>query len=116
MAEDTSVFLRYEGVVAELFERTSRFPKSLRHSLTSRIEVVGLDVLECLVTASYARPAEKALRLQTADDALARLRVLLRLAFTLRALDGGGYERLARAIDEVGRMLGGWRKSLHERL
>ncbi len=37
-----------------------------------------------------------------------RIRYLVRLAKDLRAMDLGGHEFAAKAMDEVGRMAGGW--------
>jgi len=50
--------------------------------------------------------------LQAADEALHELRVLLRQGQALQLLTLGQYEHVARLLDEVGRLIGGWRKSL----
>ncbi len=42
---------------------------------------------------------------------LEKLRFLFRLAMDLRYLDLKRYEFAARAIDEIGRLVGGWRKA-----
>ena len=68
-----------------------------------------LDVLEALVEARYTRGKAKARALAGADAHLARLRVLLRLAHTRQHLDHRAYAHVSLALDECGRMLGGWR-------
>lgn len=102
----------WEQVVGELLDRTRNFPKSARYTFASRIDRLGLDVLERLVEARYAPPPECHAHLRAADSALTRLRVLLRLSHQRRMLSTGGYEHLAVRLSEAGRMLGGWRGSL----
>lgn len=102
------LFERWMETTRWLMERTQRFPKSVRHTLSHRIETVTLGILEDLTTATYRKPRTKALR--RADERLNRLRVLLRLAHELGHLSHGHYEEAAARMGEAGRMLGGWRK------
>jgi hypothetical protein len=104
------IFVLWERLTLELLERTTRFPKAVRLSLTTRIESAALDVLEGLATVRFDTGPTKAVRLVELDRHLTRLRVLLRLAHARRYLDTGGYEHVSRQLDEAGRMLGGWRK------
>jgi hypothetical protein len=46
-----------------------------------------------------------------ANEALNRLRILIRLAHEIRLLSNGQYGEAAVRFDEAGRMLGGWMKS-----
>jgi hypothetical protein len=48
--------------------------------------------------------------LRRADAALTRLRTYLRLCRDLGLLSAGQHEHVSRLVDEVGRLLGGWRK------
>ena len=106
------VFVLWEKLTLCLFERTEKFPRSVRPTLTVRIENAALDVLEGLVTARFQAGREKLGTLRTLDDRVTRLRVLLRLAAARGHLSTGGYEDLNRQIDEAGRMLGGWRRQV----
>lgn len=103
------ILVRWEATLGELLDRTLRFPKAVRFTFASRIDNLGLDLLDQLVQARWAQPAHKAVHLREADLCLARLRALLRLCHQRRYLDTRGYEHLARELDEVGRQLGGWR-------
>lgn len=58
-----------------------------------------------------ARRREKRQALQAADEALHELRLLLRQGHALGLLTIGQHEHAARLTDEVGRLIGGWRKS-----
>lgn len=107
---ELEVLVRWEHLVGELLDRTQRFPKAARFTFAGRIDAAALDVLELLVDARYATGAARAAHLVEVDRRLARLRVLLRLAHARAYLSHGGYEHVSRALDEVGRMVGGWRR------
>lgn len=92
-----------------LVPTVEKFPRSQKFLLGDRIQATSIDVLEKLVEATYTR--ERARLLQGANLGIEKLRFLFRLATELRHLDLGRYEHAARALDEVGRMIGGWRKA-----
>lgn len=90
-------------------QRTERFPKSLRVTLGDRIDNKLLDMLELAVRARYTRdPRKYLLPLNTELDLL---RYLTRLAKDRGAIEVKQYEYVARAIEEIGRQVGGWLKS-----
>ena len=107
------VFELWMDTTRWLLERTARWPKRLRHSLTLRVENLALETLEALTSAGWSRSPQRPLA--AADDALNRLRVLLRLAHELEVLSYGHYEEAARRLDEAGKMIGGWRRSGRDR-
>ncbi len=107
---ELQVLARWEPLLGDLLDATQRFPKAVRFTFAGRIDNAALDVLERLVDARYSTGAERAAHLAEVDRRLARLRVLLRLSHDRRYLSGGGYEHLSRRLDEVGRMVGGWRR------
>ena len=86
-----------------------KFPKAQKFTLGDRVQVTALDVLEALIEATYTR--ERAQQLRQANLGIEKLRFLLRLAADLRLLDRRRYEHAARALDETGRLIGGWMKA-----
>lgn len=100
------IVTRWLDFSAWLLETTGSFPKSLRHSLVHRLDDEALQILLLLTEASYRRRKRRLLR--EANLHLSRLRMLLELSHRLRALSTGAWERATIAVDEVGRMLGGW--------
>ena len=92
-----------------LIPALDKFPRSQRFLLGDRIESAALDVLDRLIEATYTR--ERARLLAQANLGLERLRFLVRLAADLRHLDRERYEFAARALDEIGRLVGGWKKA-----
>ena len=103
------VFARWESFIRWLMERTAGFPKRLRHTLTHRIEARALDVYEQLAVARYA-PARRRDALDRVSADVDVLRLLLRLARDLRCLSVGQADTAFEHLDEVGRMVGGWRR------
>jgi hypothetical protein len=92
-----------------LIPALDKFPRSQRFLLGNRIESAALDVLDRLIEATYTR--ERARLLAEANLGLERLRFLVRLATELRHLDRERYEHAARTLDEIGRLVGGWKKA-----
>ena len=107
-----ALFESWMDLTKWLLERTARFPKRLRHSLTVRVETVTLAVLEDITTASWSMDARPALR--SASDGLNRLQVLIRLCHELQLLSHGQYEHASLAIGEAGRQVGGWLRQQHQ--
>ncbi len=85
------------------------FPRGYKFTLGDRIAATGLDALERLIEATYDR--DRAKPLAAANLAIEKLRHLFRLALTLKAIDERRYEHSARSLDEIGRLIGAWKKS-----
>lgn len=92
-----------------LIPTVEKFPRSQKFLLGDRLQATALDVLEGLIEATYTREAAPVLR--RVNLLLERLRVLARLAKDLSLLDLRRYEFAERAVDEIGRMVGGWMKA-----
>ena len=92
-----------------LIPTVEKFPRSQKFLLGDRIQGIALDVLERLVEATYTRSREGLLA--QANLGLEKLRFLFRIASELQCLDLRRYEHAARALDDVGRLVGGWIKA-----
>lgn len=99
---------RFEEFTGWLFDRTAKWPKCARFTITQRIENAALDVVEELVLARYQRGGRRA-RLDAVNLRLERMRHLFRLALAARACPHNVFESAMRSLDETGRMLHGWR-------
>jgi len=86
-----------------------KFPRSQKFLLGDRIQTTALDVLEFLVEATYTRDRKN--HLARANLGIEKLRFFFRLAADLTYLDRRRYEHAARALDEIGRLVGGWAKA-----
>ena len=93
-----------------LLERIEKFPKSRKFTLGDRLARASLDMMESLVLASYSSNAVP--HLDKANAQVQRLQILVRLAADLRCLALGQQEFCAKQLLEIGRQIGGWRRSL----
>jgi hypothetical protein len=91
-----------------LVPTVEKFPRSQKFLLGDRIQLTALDVLERLIEATYTRGRQP--MLAAANLGIEKLRLLFRLSFDLKFLDMRRYEHAARSLDEIGRLVGGWRK------
>lgn len=91
---------------------TSRFPRSHRFVLGERIERNLYNLLETLIRAKYTKQRQRLL-----EDANLTLEILwfqMRLAKDLQCLKINSYGFASKAIDEIGRLIGGWLRSRPE--
>jgi hypothetical protein len=89
-------------------QHLARFPRSHRFTLGDRLAHRLYDVLELLIRARYER--ERAATLKSVNLELELLRFQFRLAKDLKCLSLESYGAAARALNEVGRLVGGWLK------
>ena len=93
----------------------AKFPRSHRYGLGQRIEARLYDVWEGLIRAKYAAKGSKADELSTVNLDLEVLRMFCRLADELAILPHKSHEYAIRELNEIGRMVGGWRKQQQPR-
>ncbi|MCK9514107.1 MAG: diversity-generating retroelement protein Avd [Pigmentiphaga sp.] len=87
-----------------------QFPKYERHVLSAEIRTTLNRLLHLTVTA--AKRYHKKTTLHDLDIEVEYLRALIRKAWRLRYITEHRYEIWSRHIDEIGRMVGGWIKSV----
>lgn len=92
-----------------LIPAVEKFPRSQKFLLGDRMQTLALDVQESLIEATYSRNPTP--HLLACNLRLEKLRFLFRLSMDLHYLDIARYEFAARAIDEIGRLVGGWLKA-----
>lgn len=82
-----------------------------RYTLWQKTENLILEITEDIFLASFMSKSEKLPVLEKMSIKLNGLKVFIRLLKELKILDNSKYLALQEAIDEIGRMLGGWIKS-----
>lgn len=100
------IFLHWSAFLGWLLPRTEKFPKRVAMTFRTRIDNLGLDMVELLVEARYCKDREPLL--VRANLLLEKLRLLLRLAHEQRLLDEKAHLHACEQIDIAGRMIGGW--------
>ena len=94
-----------------LHSYTSLFEKKDRYTVGQKCESLTLEFLELLFEANSERAQHKLFLLKKLDTKLKIIKTMIRVCFDVRALDQGKYIRLEEALQEIGKMLGGWIKS-----
>jgi hypothetical protein len=107
----TPVFVRTQDFLLWLLPQTAKFPKTMRHTLTNRLECAAIDFQGALALANRRRGAERLHALDGADALLDQVRFLTRLCTDLGWFSGRQYEFAAGKLAEIGRLVGGWRKA-----
>ena len=105
---DLPIFVKWMEFLKWLLPMTEQLPKKVRFTFSNRINNLALDIVEEFVEAQYSR--NKAPILRAANLKLEKLRILLRLCFESRLIPQKSYRHGIYAINEVGKMLGGWLK------
>lgn len=88
------------------------FPKTERYILGQKCEELSLDFIILLSQANRAENYNRNKILFEASDKLDLLKILIRASRDVKALPEKKYLEIQTAIQEIGRMLGGWIKSL----
>lgn len=96
----------------KLHEWIHLFPKIERFSLGERLQVTTLDLLEGLLKANQLPNSLKHQALLPLSAKLDLLRLLVRLAMETKCIDTTKYLILQGYLQEIGKMLGGWMRSL----
>ena len=110
--QDMPIFTRSFDLLTWLLPATNHFPKAHRHTFTQRLLDAAFELRERLEEANLRRGSSRKERLDLADEALARVRVYLRLAFQWTWLSSGQYQHVSAMAVEIGRLLGGWQKTV----
>ena len=106
--QESPIFTRTYDFLRWLVPVTLKFPRQHRFVLAQVLQGKAFEFQEAILSAGQGNDTHAALA--RADTALASLRVYLRLSRELGLLAEGSYEHGARSLEEIGRLLGGWRK------
>lgn len=96
-----------------LLPKVEKFPRSYRFTVGERLVAGTLTLLESLVEAAYT--TQKGALLEAASRKANSLRFHLRLAADLQLLSRDSQAFAATRLEEIGRMIGGWRKHIGAR-
>jgi len=108
--KQSPIFSKTYDLMLWLLKALNKFPKEQRFRLAERIENTLFAFHERLLEA--ARTKDKQFVLTEADLELEKLRLYLRLAQDLHCLSFNQYEHAAQMVNEVGKLLGGWLKTI----
>ena len=107
--DELTVITKTYDLILWSCNHTGKFPRNHRFVLGERIERNLYDLLETLIQAKYTKQRQPLL--EKANLILEILRFQIRLAKDLQCLKVESYGFAAKAIDEIGKLVGGWIKS-----
>jgi 23S rRNA-intervening sequence protein len=107
--EELNVITKTYDLILWSCNHTGKFPRNHRFVLGERIERNLYDLLEILIRAKYSKDRQDLLN--HANLVLEILRFQMRLAKDLQCLKVDSYGFATKAIDEIGKLVGGWLKS-----
>ncbi|QQS28605.1 MAG: diversity-generating retroelement protein Avd [Sphingobacteriales bacterium] len=90
----------------------NRLPRSQKFVFADRIQNQLSDLLEMMIDAYYAAGNNKLPILHRINLQLEKTRYFVRLGHDLGLFSSGIYRELSKRLLEIGRMNGGWIKSL----
>ena len=104
------IFAKSHDLLMWLLQHTAKFPKSERFRMAKRVEDSAFGFYDLIARATKAR--DKRRTLLEADLELDRLRLNVRLCVELKLLTPAQYEHAAGILVEIGKLLGGWIKTV----
>lgn len=108
--KESPIFSKTYDLVLWLLPQSTKFPRAHRFGLGERIIRQTLDFQETLLKAGLSK-RDRSANLDEADIQLALLRQNLRLCKDLELIKMNQYEHVSTMLAEIGRLLGGWKKS-----
>lgn len=103
------LFVKTYDFLLWLIPLTLKFPRSQRFLLAERLGKMVLDFYDLILDA-VMEPERQDERLDEADKLLTKIRLYVRLSYDLKCISLGQLEYAARLMDEIGRLIGGWKR------
>jgi hypothetical protein len=113
MVDRLIIYQKLYDVILYAFPILNRMPKNQRFVLAQQIQNALLDAAKLITRANIERDKRKTL--VELDIVLDQARLLIRVAHDLNLLSHRHYGQMAMRLDEIGRLLGGWRKQQEAR-
>jgi len=111
---DVPILQKTADLYKEFYGYLKLFPKKDQYLLGKRCEEIILVFIEELVLAAGLPKEKKLHTLQKANAKFDVLKVLFRMARELKMIDNKKYLSLETKIQEIGKMLGGWIRSIQK--
>ena len=110
IAEELKILQKTYDMIQYGYICLRQFPKSEKFALAGEVKLVMARMLHLIIQAN--KRYYKKTTLQDIDVEIATLRTYIRLSKDLGFLPFKKYENWAKILDEIGKMLGGWMKSI----
>lgn len=111
--KQSPIFSRSTDFLLWLLNHTENFPKSERFRMAKRLEDTAFEYYQLLIEASRSSKDKRHL-LVRADVELEKLRLFIRLSQQRNLTKMAQYHFAAESLVELGKLLGGWLKTVPE--
>ena len=110
-----SALLKAKSAYSFWFKIYNDFPKAHRYILGGKVEDYFLSLLENIFISIYLPLGQKIPRLIIAISKLDGVKFFLQIAWENKCVKDDKYSTLSEHLNEIGRMLGGWKKGLEKK-
>lgn len=110
-----SALLKAKIAYSSWFKVYNDFPKAHRYILGGKIEDYFLGLLENIFITLYLPTEQKVSRLTIAISKLDGVKFFLQISWENKCVSNEKYAQLSENLDEIGRMLGGWKKGVEKK-
>ena len=115
MEDKALILTRSYDLLKLTIELVGKFPRDQKFLLGDRMQQQAGDIMESLIEAYYVSAEKKPALLHTVNIRLEKLRYYARLCFELSFYSSRKLEEYSEQLREVGRMTGGWLKSIQKK-
>ena len=109
---DLPVFQRSYDLYKEIYLAVKQFPKGDRYALGESCKTTAIDLLSSIIQAASTRNDWKLASIEKALNSSELLKIFIRLAVDTECLKEVRYLKIQGYLQEIGRMLGGWKRSI----
>jgi DNA-binding GntR family transcriptional regulator len=110
MSQQSPIFNKTYDLILWLLNHTEKYPKNERFRMAKRLEDTAFAFYELLISAARSKNTHS--MLQDADLELDKLRLYIRLSYARSLASQRQYSFAVERLVEIGKLLGGWLKSL----
>lgn len=112
LSANITIFSRIKEGYMIWMSMIPHIPKGSRYTIGARIENKFLDLLEVAYTAYFTEKGKKIEKISECILNLDIIKFLISIAWEARLVSNKHYAEISLKLDETGKILGGWRKSL----
>jgi len=102
------IFQKTYDLLVRIYRETHNFPREYKYDLGERLKTTSLEILDWVIVANSVQ--DKVPHLKKVSQNIDRLRIYVRLCYSLNIISNKKYEVLSKFVDEIGKMTGGWLK------
>ncbi len=112
MEKQSPILVKTYDFLKMIIPVLKKFPRDQKFLLGDRLQNLSSDILELFIEAYYAPRPEKKDKLIEANIKIEKMRFYFRLCYEMGFYHSNKYKQILNHLQEIGRMCGGWIKSL----